>query len=185
MKKGQGMNNLKLQGGLVFSLALVLLLYLSAVPAFAVDDTDDVQVSVSIPPIVILTLDKESINWLSSQIGINDYNTGYTLVTKNVNCNIKSNTNWILTVHGSSQYFNETSPWQKPVGDIEWQDGGPGFNTLLWNDPGTIPVAEGGPQDGSDPDTDVQVGFHILLDWDDDVAGYYEYSDVVFTLSNT
>ena len=170
------MNNLKIQGGLYFSLALVLLLCLSAVPAFADDDSDSVDVTVTVPPLVQLTLSTNSLVWTANQITVSRYNAGYSH-SQSISMTVKSNTNWQIDVRGSSASF--TGPWAKPVGDIEWVDGGQTYTPLTQTD---AYVYNGTPTDGDPP---YSIQFRIKLDWEDDVPGTYTYENIVLTLYNT
>lgn len=175
------MNNLKIQGGLFFSLALVLLLCLSAVPAFA-DEEAELDITVTIQPATNLTVSPVSISFEPpddiSAARFNDIQPGGFGISlaEGVTLTIKSNTAWKLYVKGSAEYFS--GPYDKPVTDIRWVDGTSVYTDLTMTD---ALVYEGSTGTSG---INKSVNFRIKLWWAYDEPGSYTYNSVVFTLVN-
>jgi len=138
---------------------------------FEVTDYDD-PLDYNVPPSNVDPLVPYPLNW-------DGYGWTETDVLKMM---VWANAKWKVMIKGTLSTFDNTSPWDKPVEDILWQDGDPTkWHHLSQSDaevhngiaPGSFKL-NGQPNPQS-------CTFRVLLQWDKDINGTYTYNGVQFT----
>lgn len=181
----------------------LLVMMLIAPPSAKAANPASVEVTVTLPAIFVLDLDRYSIlfepdlgDFLDTPYGVKcsrhggtpDHNAAPYGWTENepIWCTITSSAeDWGLFVSGEQPFFGYDTGWdKKPCGDIVWEDGPTsgyrhlevptnGFETYHQIDTGIGPTE----------DEDIDVTFRVLLNLADDLPGDYTYT-VVITLTS-
>lgn len=156
---------------LLTQLLIALLIVLLLCPKSIAQSDDQSRFVIPVGEVRVLELDTE-ITFFAP--GVAEVLAGRT-AEQTWNMVVSSNTDWILTIRGSDEYWD--GPWQKPVSDILWRHEMADFIPLS-TEPAV--VSSGGMADH----VAYPIEFSISLNMLNDIPGDYFYGYVVFEFAS-
>jgi hypothetical protein len=149
--------------------AIIILLLWS--PAARSGPEDDSDLSMSVPGVRLLTLERDTISFEPGILEMVDGWSNEEVLTARVSANV----DWVLTIKGSEALWE--APWDKPVSDIYWSYGGGEYVPLSSTQSAQV-VAGGLSKEAAYP-----IKLKVMLDLEKDVPGKYYYSYLVVELT--
>lgn len=148
---------------------LPVFILLVCCPAVYAAEDDDSDMSMRVPDVRLLDVEPNSINF---EPDLNNMVNGWT-EAKLITAVVSANAGWLLTIKGSSDYWE--GPYQKPISDIYWNLADGEFLPLSTQ---STEVVSGGLSNQSG----YPINIKVKLDISRDLPGDYYYYSVIIEL---
>jgi len=167
-----------------FRVLTVVLLGLVVFPSLAYTSygaSDSLDIQVNLGNVFYLDASPDPLVWTVEDTSYLDYINGYSM-SKNIEVILRANVGWKLYIEGTSEYWGiDPNPsWDKPCTDLQWIGSTyPYYMDVRWDDPELVTQNPNPKTSGLGPGINIR----FKLSWVNDVPGYYQYNDILLTLT--